>query len=294
MAQEKQKQDYGDRKIYKSTGAAGEYAEYSYNPFKGCDHGCKYCYVPKIMRKNDYIHSDVYVKDKEELIKMTKKAVKGYEYSKTPVFMSFTTDPYQQSTRGMMRPILQVFLDNHIPVMLLTKGPSLMLEDMDIIKQFGPNIQVGCSLTFISNDQSKIWEPNGDLPKVRFDVLKQFHDAGVKTWASMEPVIDPAASLAIMELVHEYVDVFKVGKVNHAKSIEQKVNWTEFLNLAVFTLNKNGNEYYIKDDLYAYANEDTLKMLLPKHRNRLHSLIKSTWNDPFEGLFDDKTQQKLF
>ena len=103
----------------------------------------------------------------------------------------------------------------------------------------------------------------------------------------MDP-IDPAASLAIMELVHEYVDVFKVGKVNHAKSIEQKVNWTEFLNLAVFTLNKNGNEYYIKDDLYAYANEDTLKMLLPKHRNRLHSLIKSTWNDPFEGLFDDK------
>ena len=67
------------------------------------------------------------------------------------------------------------------------------------------------------------------------------------------------------------------------------------MNLAVFTLNKNGNEYYIKDDLYAYANEDTLKMLLPKHRNRLHSLIKSTWNDPFEGLFDDKkTQQKLF
>ena len=296
MAQEKQKQeqDYGDRKIYASAGAAGEYAELSYNPFKGCDHGCKYCYVTQILRRGDpgYVHSDVFVKSPDELIKMTEKATKGYEYSKKPVFMSFTTDPYQESTKGLMKHILQVFLNKHIPVMLLTKAPSLMLEDMDVIKQFGPNIQVGASLTFFNKDDSEKWEPYADLPNVRFDALKEFHDNGVKTWASMEPVIDPKQSLLILDWVRDYVDVFKIGKINHAKSVEAKVNWTEFLNLAVFTLIKNDSNFYIKDDLYEYADEYTRSMLLPKHRDRLHTLIKSSWADPFEVLFDDTIQHK--
>src|SRR5690606_18023525 len=82
--------------IYEPKGAAREYSPLALNYITRCDHGCVYCYVPKMMKRfrKDYVHSDVYIKEEGKLMKEVLSSAKKHANSKTQVFLSFLTDPY--------------------------------------------------------------------------------------------------------------------------------------------------------------------------------------------------------
>lgn len=243
--------------IYQPTGAAREYSPLALNYIKGCDHGCKYCYVPIMMKKFDkgYEHSNVYIKEQEKLLNEIHNSAKKFQNSDRQVFISFLTDPYSSfnETTKLTAKVLRILLEYQIPVSILSKGGYRVLRDLPIIAQFGENIQVGGSLTFTSKEDSIKWEPGASLPAERFDTLRQFHELGIKTWASMEPVIYPEQSLEIMERTHEYVDAYKIGKLNHFKKHEAKFDWTKFLLDAVIIMRHYKKRFYIKKDLLAFA-----------------------------------------
>lgn len=247
--------------IYEPQGAAREYSPLALNYIKGCDHGCSYCYVPRMMKRfnSNYVHSDVYTKEESILLDEIKRSAKKYRGSKQQVFLSFTTDPYSHlnNETKITRKVLLLLLENEIPVSILTKGGKNVLSDIDVIKRFGKNIQVGASLTFTKNEDSLKWEKNAALPKERFETLEYLHSEGIKTWASMEPVIYPDQSLEIMEITKNYVDAYKIGKLNHFPKHEEKFNWTEFLNSSIKIMKKNNKQFYIKNDLANFANEKT-------------------------------------
>jgi DNA repair photolyase len=77
---------------------------------------------------------------------------------------------------------------------------------MDLFKKFGPSIQVGATLTFRDKTLSSEAEPGAHFPGSRLEALKVLNLAGITTWASIEPVIDPAQSLAIMADAVTFVD----------------------------------------------------------------------------------------
>jgi DNA repair photolyase len=239
--------------IYEPSGAAREYSPLALNYIKGCDHGCVYCYVPKMMKRFDagYVHSNVYTKDETKLIKEVELSAKKFKNSEKQVFLSFLTDPYSHFNNDtkLTRRVLEILLRYKIPVSILTKGGFNVLNDIDTIKKFGDNIQVGGSLTFTSNEDSVKWEKNAALPKDRFATLKRLHEEGVKTWASLEPVIYPEQSLEIMEITHSYVDAFKIGKLNHFPKHEVKFDWEKFLVDSVAIMRKHNKAFYIKEDL---------------------------------------------
>lgn len=246
--------------IYQPSGAAREYSPLALNYIKGCDHGCKYCYVPKMMKRfnKDYVHSNVYIKEEETLMKELKRSCKKFENSKNQVFLSFLTDPYSHfnNETKLTRRVLLMLLEHNIPVSILSKGGKNLLQDLDVFKKFGDNIQIGASLTFTKNEDSLKWEKNGALPKERFDTLKIMHENGIKTWASMEPVIYPDQSLEIMELTSSYVDSYKIGKLNHFKNHENKFDWQKFLTDSVNIMRKNNKQFYIKKDLLEFKEKD--------------------------------------
>lgn len=246
--------------IYEPQGAAREYSPLALNYVKGCDHGCVYCYVPKMMKRfnKEYIHSDVYMKETQKLEKEILLSAKKFKNSEKQVFLSFTTDPYSHfnNETKFTRRVLEILLEYKIPVSILTKGGKNVLQDLDVIKQFGPNIQVGGSLTFTSDEDSLKWEKNGSLPSERFETLKTLHENGVKTWASMEPVIYPEQSLEIMEITHSFIDGYKIGKLNHFKKHEEKFDWTKFLNDSVSIMRKHEKLFYIKKDLLSFKDEN--------------------------------------
>lgn len=270
--------------IYEPQGAAREYSPLALNYVRGCDHGCVYCYVPKMMKRFDsgYVHSNVYMKEQDKLKKELILSCKKFKNSEKQVFLSFTTDPYSHfnNETKFTRWVLKTLLEYNIPVSILSKGGYNVLQDLDIILEFGENIQVGGSLTFTSNEDTLKWEKNSSMPYQRFDALKQLHEAGVKTWASMEPVIIPEQSLEIMELTHKYVDSYKIGKLNHFPKHEIKFDWTDFLVKAVGIMRKYNKPFYIKKDLLAFkpdslflSKEETDMDFLALKNNRLSPTV---------------------
>ena len=246
--------------IYEPSGAAREYSPLALNYIKGCDHGCVYCYVPKMMKRFDasYVHSEVYIKEEESLMKEIIRSAKKFKNSEKQVFLSFLTDPYSHfnNETKLTRRVLEILLEYNIPVSILSKGGKNLLQDLDVFKMFGDNIQIGGSLTFTNNEDSLKWEKNGALPNDRFETLKIMHDNGIRTWASMEPVIYPDQSLEIMELTSNYIDAYKIGKLNHFKKHEEKFDWTKFLTDSVNIMRKNNKEFYIKKDLFEFKEKD--------------------------------------
>lgn len=264
--------------IYQPSGAAREYSPLAMNYITGCDHGCVYCYVPKMMKRfrANYVHSDVYIKEEKALMKEIEASCRKYADSTWQVFLSFLTDPYSHfnNETKLTRRVLEMLLEYRIPVSILSKGGFNVMQDLDIIKQFGQNIQVGGSLTFTSDADTRKWEKNAALPNERFGALKALHEAGVKTWASMEPVIYPDQSLEIMQITAPYVDAYKIGKLNHFKKHEDKFDWTKFLNDAISVMRRLKKPFYIKNDLSLFANEET--ELSFQERDMDHLALRNT------------------
>jgi hypothetical protein len=96
------------------------------------------------------------------------------------------------------------------------------------------------------------------LPEDRLRALEEAHKRGIETWASLEPVIDPAETLELIRRSHGFVDHFKVGKWNHDKRADS-IDWRKFAVEVVELLDSLGCDYYIKDDL---------KPFLPAERAR--------------------------
>lgn len=239
--------------IYTPKGKAREYSPYACNIYTGCNHGCKYCYAPAIGRKT---------KDQFKVITQRRNFLRDFENDckkmynlQSQVLFCFITDPYNklEEQEKITRESLQIALKYKIPVSILTKS-KLVLRDMDIIKQFGNNIAIGMTLTFDNEKDSIEWEPKAAIPEERIDVLKTLHNEGIKTWASFEPVIIPEQSLSIMESVIDYVDLFKVGKLNNFRGLDKKIDWNDFLIKSCELLRINDKDFYIKHDLRKFAN----------------------------------------
>jgi len=136
---------------------------------------------------------------------------------------------------------------------------------LDIFKEFGNNIIVGSTLTFSNKKDSLEWEPNASLPEKRLNVLKTLHDNGIRTWSSFEPVIIPSQSLELMEKTLDFVDEYKIGKINHNIEIEKKIDWNDFLEKTVHLMRVNKKSFYIKDDLAKYKQKTFFES---KERNK--------------------------
>ena len=241
-------------KIYEPTGRAREYSPLALNYFKGCDHGCKYCYVQPMMRRfnSNYDHSkiscDLNLIELEKSIKILSR-----EDRTKQVLLSFTGDPYCNFESGQTRQVLEVLLKYNIHVAILTKNPVKAIKDIDLFKQF-EHFKIGSTLTFYDDKKSKEWEPGAPTSQQRIEGLKEFQQQGIKTWISFEPVIIPSESIALIEEVILFADHIKIGKLNNYKGLDKDVNWSKFLYDSVYILRQSNVKFYIKKDLAQYNN----------------------------------------
>ena len=255
--------------IYEPKGKAREYSPLALNYYKGCDHGCKYCYVPAMFNRFDsnYNHEKVELrKSIPDILKNIESSARKFSNSEKQVLLNFTSDPYNglEKDLNLTRQILKILLKYNIPVSILTKGGRLIERDIDVFKSFGDNIIIGVSLTFDENTkESKEWEPGASCPSDRLVSLKILRDQNIKTWASFEPVIFPGQSLSLLGKVakNNLCDYVKIGKLNNYKGIDKNINWSDFLNKAVKICRDYELPFYIKKDLlkfkdnYLFLNE---------------------------------------
>lgn len=237
--------------IYAPKGQAGEYAPLAANPYRGCSHGCKYCYVPNVLKMDRSVF-DAAAIPRPDYLRNLRKDAKKYEDAgiTEQVFFSFTTDMYQNYNRSLTRPSLQIVQDHGMGICILTKGGARALEDIDLYR---PNRDCFAStLTTLDDSFSRKWETNAALPGDRIATLKKFHDRGIYTWVSLEPTLDIDSSLAIVEATHGFVDLFKVGRANYLKEITRTTDWRDYTLRMIDLCAKLKVAHYIKLDLQPY------------------------------------------
>ncbi len=232
-----------NRAIYKPEGRAKEYSDLAVNLYNGCEHGCLYCYARKLTNKS-YEEFKKAVPRKNILFLLSKEAK---YYSNKSVLLCFMCDPYQPSELKycITRQAIQILHSYNVKVNILTKGGARSIRDFDLLRD---GDKYGVTLTFISEEDSKKYEPEAALPEERLYALKEAHKRGIFTWVSLEPVIDKVQTLELIDISKDYVDEFKVGKLNHDRKAEL-INWREFGFAVIKKLEKYNKRYYIKKDL---------------------------------------------
>src|SRR5262249_3547140 len=120
------------------------------------------------------------------------------------------------------------------------------LRDIDL---FRPDLDCyGATLTCLDDRLSKKWEPKAPLPSDRIAALKAYHEAGIYTWASLEPVFSVEASLEVIAATHPFVDLYKIGRMI---SLNLPIDWRAYTESALDVVNRVGARHYFKKDLQA-------------------------------------------
>jgi DNA repair photolyase len=235
--------------IYEPKGKAREYSPLALNLYLGCEHGCKYCYAPSALQRARENYFKTPVPRANVIENLKKELAKNRPVEQ--VLLSFIGDVYGNCTDSneTTRQALELLLEAKAPVAILTKAGLNCLVDIQLFKKFGEHIQVGASLTFDNKKDSLDWEPGAATPENRLKMLESLHKEGIKTFASFEPVVDPTQSLNLMIKSLSWVDVFKIGKINHYQGLDKKIDWTRFLANTVNLLRNANKAFYIKHDL---------------------------------------------
>ncbi|MCK4830774.1 hypothetical protein KA005_84460, partial [bacterium] len=170
-----------------------------------------------------------------------------------PVLLSFTTDCYQQldETERLTRRAIQLLHANNLQVSILSKGGKRSERDFDLLAANPELSSYGATLTFVDDALAKQYEPNAAPTSERITALKKAHEMGIPTWASLEPVWTPEDAFELIKSTHEFVDLFKVGKLNYHPQ-QKETDWKQFAGDVVELLDSLGANYYIKDDLKRY------------------------------------------
>jgi len=231
--------------IYEPRGRAKEYAALACNVYSGCDHACIYCYAPSATFKKyqDFINS----KPRPNYRNLLQKEAVNWKGKKDQVLLSFTCDPYQKLDEEVQdtRYTIETLHHYGFGVCTLTKGGFRALRDIDL---FGPKDAFATTMTFIDNKKSLQWEPGATLPNERMETIEKFYNAGIETWVSLEPTIDPAQSLEIIKQTNKFVDLYKIGKLNY-HPLSKTIDWQKYTTDATQLVLSFDRHYLVKDDL---------------------------------------------
>jgi len=162
------------------------------NIYRGCEHGCKYCYA---MYSHDYLDSQQYFEDiyvKTNIVELLEKQLSGKYWKREVVNIGGVTDSYQPAERNykLMPDILRLMIKYRTPCIISTKS-DLILRDYDLIDELSKLTYVNIAATITCMDEKirqKI-EPNGVASLRRFDVLKAFAATNASTGLHFMPII---------------------------------------------------------------------------------------------------------
>lgn len=236
--------------IYEPRGKAHEYSPLAANLYKGCSHVCRYCYAPSAtFKKRDVFHSSEFISPRKNVLTEFKNDCKKYAGDEREVLFSFTSDPYQpiESNLKITQQALCIAKQYDIFAVILTKNGVLSRRDLLLLSTLKRR-KFGVTLTHDDPKISLEWESGASLPFERIEALRDAWTLGIETFVSFEPVIDPEAVYRLIETTYEFVDFYKVGKLNY-HPFQKNIDWPLFRKTVIKKLNQYDKPYMIKKDL---------------------------------------------
>jgi len=236
--------------IYTPKGPAREYAERACNIYKGCQHACRYCFGKRRLSENQKRHYDNDPNPKDYFVEKFKYKADRLNGDTPEILLSFLGDVYQpiEMELRLTRQALESLVENDLPFTILTKGGTRAVRDFDLLEGYGKG-RFGTTLVFMDQGHADHWEPGAASIDDGIKAIEEAHNRGIKTWVSVEPVIDPSEAFRVIRELYPIVDHWKVGKINKNKALERKVDWIAFRGEVKGLLDDLSTDYYLKKSL---------------------------------------------
>ncbi len=168
---------------------------FTLNPYRGCEHGCAYCYARPTHEYLGYsagldFESKIFVKAKAPELLREKFMSKSWKPAS--IFLSGITDCYQPIERKLeiTRNCLKVFNDFNNPLFIVTKN-SLVTRDIDILSELAQKnlVSVTLSITTLDFELSRKLEPRTSTPQAKLEAIKALSHAGIPVGVNIAPTI---------------------------------------------------------------------------------------------------------
>jgi len=205
--------------IYTTKGAANEYGRIGCNFYKGCPHECQYCYLKRGAPSKQLGGTEARLKkcfkDEADAARILRNELDKHlvQCQRYGIFLSFSTDPMIDETRGLTSIAISEATVRDIPVWVLTKCSTFIYDEcnfmawMDAINPiYRDRIHFGFTLT--GRDDM---EPKANTNADRIMAMRRMHLMGFSTFASIEPVIDWQSAERVVREAMPWCDHFKLG-----------------------------------------------------------------------------------
>ena len=233
----------------------------SINPYRGCEHGCIYCYARPshaYMNLSPGIDFETRIFYKPNAASLLEKEITKPSYICKPIVIGANTDPYQpaESQLKITRSLLEVACTYQHPVAIITKS-SLIGRDLDLLEELAKKqlIKIAITLTTLSVELKKILEPRASAPSGRLRIIRKLSEIGIPIRVMAAPMIpmindmelehilesakDAGANYAgytCIRLPYEVKDLFKEWLRNHYPDRTEHV-------MSLIRQMHNGKEY---------------------------------------------------
>jgi DNA repair photolyase len=212
----------------------------SINPYRGCEHGCVYCYARPSHAYVDLspgIDFETRLFYKADAARLLRAELARPAYRPQAIMLGANTDPYQPVEKRLRvtRDILEVLWQARHPVTIVTKG-AMVLRDLDLLQDLARLnlVRVTVSLTTLDRELKRTLEPRAASPQARRRVIAALSQAGVPVGvltapmipavndAELEALLEAAASAGatragyvLLRLPHEVKDLFRAWLEQH-------------------------------------------------------------------------------
>ncbi len=181
----------------------------SINAYRGCEHGCVYCYARPSHAYHDLspgLDFETKLFAKPNAAQLLRETLAKPGYKPAPIAMGTNTDPYQpiEDRYRITRSVLEVCLEARHPVTITTKS-ARVLRDLDLLSELARQnlTAVSVSVTSLDPKLSGLLEPRASSPAKRLDALAQLAAAGIPAHVSIAPVIPSITDQFIEAILSE-------------------------------------------------------------------------------------------
>lgn len=185
---------------------------YSLNPYRGCEHGCIYCYARpthEFLGFSAGLDFETKILVKTHAPQLLEGALCDPKFEPQVIALSGNTDCYQPVERKLKltRGCLEVFLKYKNPVGIITKN-ALILRDLDLLQEMAKQhlASVTISITSLDPDIIARMEPRTSRPANRLDAIRKLADAGVRVSVNVAPIIPGLTDQEIPEILKQAAD----------------------------------------------------------------------------------------
>ncbi len=167
----------------------------SINPYKGCEHGCIYCFARPThayLNLSPGLDFETRIFRKPDAPELLRKELSAKGYAPSVIQLGINTDAYQpvERTEKLTRRILEVLAEFEHPVALLTKS-ALIQRDLDILGPMAAKnlVRAGVSITTLDRNIARIMEPRAATPPKRLETIRALKAAGVPVVVMSAPIV---------------------------------------------------------------------------------------------------------